>query len=271
MIASSVLQDLRHALRALVKEPGYAATAILTLALGIGFSTATFSVVNAVLLRPQGPGDWREVVGVVGDVKQYNLTDRAPAQVYEPYLQYPYFTAFSIVVRSAGEDATAVVPDIRRLVQQMDAEVALSRVQRLDRVVSGSIWPQRFSAALIVLFGAAALLLAAVGIYSVIAYTVGLRAREFAIRVAHGASRADILRLVLTGAGSLAAVGVLGGLAASWLLRRTLENLLFGVTPEDRVTYALVGGILIAVALAASALPALRATRVDPAAVLRGD
>lgn len=108
--------------------------------------------------------------------------------------------------------------------------------------MSGSTWPQRFSAALIVLFGAAAVLLAAVGIYSAIAYSVGLRGREFA-----------------------------GGLAASWLLRRTLENLLFGVTPEDVPTHGLVETLLIVVALAASAVPALRATRTDPAAILRGD
>jgi putative ABC transport system permease protein len=218
----------------------------------------------------QGPSDWREIVGVVGDVKQYGLGDRSSAQVYEPYLQHPYFSGFSLVIRTAGDDPTTVIPGIRNIVRSLDSEVPLSRVRRLDDIVSRSISPQRFSAVLIVLFGAAALLLAAIGVYGVMAYTVGLRSREFAIRIAHGAARRDILRLVLTGAATLTGIGVAVGLVAAWLLRRTIESLLFGVTPEDRLTYALVGLLLASVAMIASAVPAFRATRVDPMAALRG-
>ena len=124
---------------------------------------------------------------------------------------------------------------------------------------------------LIGLFSAAALLLAAVGIYSVMAYTVGLRTQEFAIRIAHGARRSDIMRLVLRGAFVMSAGGIAGGLIAAWLMRRFVDSLLFGVTAADTATYAGVAVVLAAAALAASAIPALRATRVDPLTALRAE
>ena len=144
-------------------------------------------------------------------------------------------------------------------------------MRTLDDIVSSSIRPQRFSATLIVVFSAAALLLAAIGVYGVMAYTVGSRTQEFAIRIAHGAGRGDILKLVLGGAASMAGLGVAAGLVAAWFLRQIIEKLLYGVSAEDWTTYVTVAVILTAVALAASALPALRATRVDPMVALRGD
>jgi putative ABC transport system permease protein len=103
------------------------------------------------------------------------------------------------------------------------------------------------------------------------AHTVGSRTQEFAIRIAHGANRTDILKLVLGGAASMAGLGVLGGLVAAWFLRQVIEKLLFGVSPADSTTYVLVAAVLTAAALAASAIPALRATRVDPMVALRGE
>ena len=219
----------------------------------------------------QGDSEWREIIGVVGDVKQYGLGERSSAQVYEPYPQHPYFAGYSIVIRTSIEDPTSIVGDVRSVVRSLDAEVPLARVRTLDDIVSSSIRPQRFSATLIVLFSVAALLLAAIGVYGVMAYTVGSRTQEFAIRIAHGASRADILKLVLGGAASMAGLGVVGGLVAAWFLRRVIENLLFGVSPADSATYVTVAAVLTAVALAASAIPALRATRVDPMVALRGE
>ncbi|HSC26905.1 MAG TPA: ABC transporter permease [Vicinamibacterales bacterium] len=213
---------------------------------------------------------WKAIVGVVGDVKQYGLAERTSAQVYEPYLQHPYFSGYSIVVRTASDDPASVVPDLRGIVRSLDPDLPLSRTRALEEIVGASIGPQRFSAALIALFGSAALLLAAVGVYGVMAYTVGLRTQEFAIRVVHGASRTDILRLVLSGAASLSVVGVASGLAAAWILRQTLGNLLFGVAADDVPTYAGVAALLTIVALAAGAVPAMRAMRVEPMAVLRG-
>ncbi len=219
----------------------------------------------------QGGDDWREIVGVVGDVKQNGLSDRTRAQVYESWLQHPYFAGFNLVVRSTTDDPTVVVPGIRAILKSMDPELPLARVRTLEALVGATVRPQRFSTTLIGVFGAAALLLAGVGVYSVMAYTVGLRRQEFAIRVAHGASSSDILRLVLRGAATMAVAGVSGGLLAAWLLRRALDNLLFGITAEDATTYVGVAAILTVVALVASAIPALRATRVSPVAALRGE
>ena len=219
----------------------------------------------------QGDSEWREIVGIVGDVKQYGLGERDSAQVYESYSQHPYFSGFSIVVRTGVEDPASVLPDLRSVVRTLDAEVPLARVRTLDDIVSSSIRPQRFSTALIVLFSGAALLLAAIGVYGVMAYTVGSRTQEFAIRIAHGASRVDILKLVLGGAASMAGFGVAAGLVAAWFLRQVIEKLLYGVSPGDSTTYVTVAVILTGVAMAASALPALRATRVDPMVALRGE
>jgi putative ABC transport system permease protein len=171
-------------------------------------------------------------------------------------------------VRSAA-DAAALVPTIRAIVKNMDAEIPLSSVRTLDDLVSTSIRSQRFSATLITVFSVAALLLAALGVYGVVAYTVGLRTQEFAIRLAHGARRSHILALVLRGALTMSAIGVGVGIAGAYVLRGTLETLLFGITPGDLITYLTVGLVLTLVAVVASVLPAWRATRVDPVAALR--
>jgi len=220
---------------------------------------------------PQGGGDWREIVGVVGDVKQRRLEERDAAQVYESYLQHPNFASFSLVVRTRDDDPAAVAPELRAILRTIDPDLPLARVQTLQSVVDATVRPQRFSTTLIGLFSGAALLLAAVGIYSVMAYTVGLRTQEFAIRIAHGARRSDILRLVLRGALTMSAGGIGGGLAAAWLMRRFVDALLFGITAADGATYVGVAVVLGAAALAASAIPALRATRVDPLTALRAE
>jgi putative ABC transport system permease protein len=217
----------------------------------------------------QGNDDWRQIVGIVGDVKQYGLSERTPNQVYEPYLQHPYFSGFSLVVRTTVPDPGAVVPELRGILKTLDRELPLGRVRTLDEVVGATIRPQRFSTVLIGIFSASALLLAAIGIYGVVSYTVGLRTQEFAIRVAHGATRRDILALVLRGAAWMAGIGVLGGYLVAWLMRRSVEGLLFGVDPGDWPTYVAVAAILATVSLLASVVPALRATRVDPMTALR--
>jgi putative ABC transport system permease protein len=218
----------------------------------------------------QGPDDWREIVGIVGNVQQYGLNERPTAQVYEPYQQHPYFSGFTVVVRTTATDATAVVPPLRGIVRSLDARVPLWRVRTLDDIVEASIRSQRFSATLIAMFSAAALLLAAIGVYGVVSYTVGLRAQEFAIRVAHGAGRSHILGMVLRSALSMAVIGVLGGLVLAYLLRGVLERLLFGIAPDDGMTYVTVALMLTAVSVLASVIPALRATHVDPVSALRG-
>jgi len=219
----------------------------------------------------QGDNAWREIVGVVGNVKQDGLDERPRAQVYESYLQHPYFAAFSVIVRTHADDPTAVVPEVRSVLRRLDPELPLGRVRALEQVVAATVRGQRFSTTLIATFGAAALLLAAVGVYGVTAYTVGLRRQEFAIRVVHGAQRRDILRLVLHGSAATALAGIGIGVAAAWLLRGLVEGLLFNVSGADASTYIAVACVLGGAAMIASAIPALRATRVDPAEALRGE
>jgi putative ABC transport system permease protein len=217
----------------------------------------------------QGDGSWREIVGVVGNTKQHSLGDQPRAQVYEPYLQHRYFSSFSLVVRTSVGDPIAIVPQVRAVLRSMDPELPLAPARTLEEIVDTTVRPQRFSTTLIGTFGGAALLLSAVGLYGVIAYTVGLRRQEFAIRIAHGASRRDILSLVLRGAAAMACAGVGIGLVAAWLLRGALTSLLFNVSAGDPATYATVAAVLMVTTLTASAVPALRATRVDPVDALR--
>jgi putative ABC transport system permease protein len=221
----------------------------------------------------QGPDSnaWREIVGVAGNVRQYGLGERMSMQVYEPWLQHPYFSGFTLVVRTPATDPAAVVPDLRGIVRSLDAELPVSRVLTLQEIVDGSIGPQRFSTVLIGIFGGAALLLAGIGLYGVLAYTVGQRRQEIAIRIAHGASRGDILRMVVGDGLVLSIVGIAAGLAAAFLLRTVIAGLLFGTSPLDPVAYGLVAVILMLVTTAASAIPAYRAAGVDPIGALRGD
>lgn len=219
----------------------------------------------------QGNNDWREIVGIVGNVKQTGLDEKPRAQVYESYLQHPYFSAFSLVVRTRSNEPTSVVPQLRGILRSMDPELPLARVRTLEELVAGTVRAQRFSTTLIGAFGASALLLAAVGLYGVIAYTVGLRRQEFAIRIAHGARRADILRLVLRGAAGMSLAGIAIGSIGAWQLRGALETMLFNVSGADAATYVVVAVVLGGTALTASAVPALRATRVDPLEALRGE
>jgi putative ABC transport system permease protein len=219
----------------------------------------------------QGDSAWREIVGVVGNVKQQGLDEKPRAQVYEPYLQHPYFATFSLVIRTQGADPAAVVPQVRSVLRSIAPDLPLADVRTLEEIVAATTASQRFSTALIAGFGVAALILATVGVYGVIAYTVGLRRHEFAIRVAHGAGPGDLLRLVLRGAIGMSLTGILVGAAGAWILRGVIEGLLFEVSSADPLTYAGVSVLLATAAMAASAVPAFRATRVDPAEALRGE
>jgi putative ABC transport system permease protein len=218
----------------------------------------------------QGDDEWREIVGVAGNVKHAGLDERPRASVYEGYSQHPYFSAFSLVVRTTSDDPAAIVPGVRAVLRGLDREIPLARVRTLEGLVDATTRDKKFSTALIAVFGAAALLLASVGVYGVMAYTVGLRRQEFAIRVVHGAQRKDILRLVLQGSAVTALAGIAIGTVAVRLVGGMLQGLLFNISAADLPTYVCGALILGGSAMAASALPALRATRADPASALRG-
>jgi len=219
-----------------------------------------------------------EIVGVVGHVKQWGLdSDDAESvrmQVYIPCMQMP--DAFvrmtpsgSGVIVRARNASTGLLGSMRRVSQQMSSEQVIFGAQTLGSVIADSLADRRFSMILLGVFAALALVLASIGIYGVISYVVGLRSHEIGIRMALGARRPDILRLILAGAGRLAAIGVAIGLALALSLTRLMANLLYGVGPRDPLTFIAVPAVLISVALLASYLPARRATRVNPIEALR--
>jgi predicted permease len=215
-----------------------------------------------------------EIIGVVGHVKQWSLdasNDRESlqAQLYEPLRQLPgSFLSMSVLVRTEGA-APAMWDAIRRVVQSQNSQNVIFGRQTMNEVMASTLAAQRFSMILLDAFAAAALLLASIGIYGVISYTVGQRTHELGIRLAVGAQRRDVLRLVLTHGMKMALGGIALGLLAALGLTRLLEEMLYGVSATDPLTFTIIALLLAAVALAACFMPAWRATKVDPLLALR--
>jgi putative ABC transport system permease protein len=214
-----------------------------------------------------GPERFREIVGIVGDVKQYGLAQPTTMQTYEPYLQTP-FSGMTLVVRADGNPA-ALSGAIRSEVLAIDKEQPVSRIRPLEQVVSESVAKQRFLMLLLGIFASVALVLAAVGLYGVMSYSVNQRTHEIGIRAALGAQRKDVLKLVVGQGMALALTGAAIGLAASFALTRLMASLLFGVSATDPLTFAGIALLLTIVALLACYLPARRAMKVDPMIALR--
>jgi predicted permease len=216
-----------------------------------------------------GFGTWREIVGVVGDVKHYGLDSQTTVQIYEPYLQVTY-PSMNLTVRTTG-DPREIAAAIRSQVAAMDKDQPVANIRTMDRIVSDSVGRQRFAALLLALFAGVALILAAVGIYGVMSYYVEQRTHEIGIRMALGAERRDLLKLVVGKGMLLALIGVMIGLAAAFALTRLMSNLLFDVSATDKVTFAATAVLLTSVALLACWIPARRATKVDPIVALRSE
>jgi putative ABC transport system permease protein len=216
---------------------------------------------------------FREIVGVVADAKLARLDAKADPAIYVPHAQNTWPHALrtsSIVVRTSGEPHSLSAA-VRGELRAIDPSLAVTQVRTMEEIVGESLAPRRFSAALLAVFAALAGALAAVGIYGVMAYSVAERRHEIGIRMALGARRSEILRMVLAGGGRLAAVGVVIGLAGAAALTRLMAGLLYGVGASDPPTFALAALVLAGVALAACLVPARRATKVDPMVALRSE
>jgi putative ABC transport system permease protein len=211
----------------------------------------------------------REIVGVVSDVRYFGVGDKIRPLVYVPHGQNTWST-MSIMVRS-DRGAANMMASIRRYVASLDPALAVADVSTMNQAHSASMARPRFNALLLAGFAALALLLASLGIYGVLAYGVAQRAREIGVRMALGARARDVIRLVLGEAAWLVGLGVLLGLAGAYLGTRALQELLYEIDARDPITFAVVVGVLVLVAVAASYLPMRRATRVAPNVALQGE
>jgi len=211
----------------------------------------------------------KTIVGIVGDVKFGGLDLTAPPEIYMPYAQHPV-DGLTIAVRAKGEPASSV-PTARATLAALDPELPLADIRSMTDLVGQSIAGRRFTMLLLASFAAVAVLLAAIGVYGVLAYVVSQRTQEIGVRLAIGAAPADVVRLFLREGAMLAVVGLAAGLAGAAAAARTLTTLLFGVTTTDPITFGGVAATLALVALLASYVPARRAARVDPMTALRTD
>jgi len=214
-----------------------------------------------------GDDFFHEVVGVAANAKYVTLGEDPQPCVHLPLAQN-YSDVVTVYIR-AESDPAAALGAARREVRAADPEIALTNTWTVGEVIGQSLWASRMAAWLLAVLGALALTLAAVGLYGVMAQWVSERHREMGIRLALGARRSDVMRLILSQGLALVGIGIALGLFVSSALSRAASNLLYGISPTDPLTYAYVSGLLVAVALLASSFPAYRAGRVDPLAALR--
>jgi putative ABC transport system permease protein len=217
---------------------------------------------------------WMQIVGVAKHVKHYGPAEDGRVEIYRPYFQIPqtpearYGRSMVLAVRMTT-DSASMTTALRNAVFEIDKDQPVSNVQMMTEVVDASVAPQKFATWLLGMFATAALLLAAIGIYGVMAYSVTSRTHEIGVRMALGAQRRDVLRMVVTQGMKLALIGVGAGLVGSFAVTRVMSSLLYGVTATDPLTFAVVTVLLTGVALLACLIPARKATRVDPMIALR--
>lgn len=274
---------------------GYFATMGISLRRGRAFSASdterapAVAIINDTLARQYFPNEdplgkriqhgfdgspWYTIVGIIGNVKHAGLDAPTFAEMYYPYQQVPpalmsfVENTMTIVVR-ARTDPAAMARAVSRELQAMDPEEAVFRVITMQQLIDGSVNQPRFRMFLLGVFAAVALALAGTGLYGVVSYSVSQRSNEMGIRAALGAQKSDLLKLVLGEGTRLALIGIAIGLAFSFVLVRSLQKMLYGVTAHDPATFIAIPALLLAIAVAASYIPARRATRTDPNVVLR--
>ena len=218
--------------------------------------------------KPKSPDEWITIVGMVKDVRQFELNADPKPQMYLSYAQAGFFDPNDLVV-STNVEPLSLASTVRKAVWEVDKDQPVSDIRTMEDILSESIARQRFSMLLLGIFAALALVLAAVGIYGVMSYSVAQRTREIGLRMALGAKASDVLKLVVGQGLKLVLIGVVFGLVAAFILTRVMSSLLFGVTATDPITFITISLVLISVAVLASYIPARRATKVDPMIALR--
>jgi putative ABC transport system permease protein len=270
--------------------PGYFGAMGIAIQNGRGLSETDVSnspavgVVSATLARTFWPNEsaighyllyeWNgmervRIVGVAADVHHAGPDQAAYMEIYRPLAQFPY-SAMTLVVRGSGDPAAYASP-LRAAIKSVDAQVAVADVRTMNDLASRSLARTRLSTTLFSLFGALGLLLATVGIYGVMSYTMQQRRHEIGVRMALGARAGDVVRMAVQRGAQLVLLGIVIGTVGSLAGAHLMEKLLFGVTPGDRLTFAVITVVLGGAALLAAYVPARRATRIDPVTVLRGE
>jgi putative ABC transport system permease protein len=215
-------------------------------------------------------GKPRSIVGVVGDSHDLGLDEPTPPMLFVPHAQLAT-DRMTLMVRAAGGRPGALQQPVQAALAEVDRGQPPDWITPFEERIAGALAPRRFPLQLLGVFAALALVLSALGIYGVTAYGVTQRTREIGVRIAIGAQRRDVLRMVMVGAVKLAALGVAVGLCGALVFARLLASQLYGVGARDPLTYAAMSALLAGVALVASWLPARRATRVDPMIALRAE
>ena len=222
-------------------------------------------------VRVWGNSDWLTVVGVVADIHQRSLAQGVQPLIYAPFQQdrsgFIRFVSFVVRTPTPASVAESVRSEIRRAAPDLPIE----STRTMDEAVAASVASPRFRMWLLTVFAASATLIATCGLYGLMAYAVTERRREIGVRMALGAGRQDVLRLVLTRALRIVSLGVIAGIAGAFAVTRVLQSFLFGVTPTDPIVFTAVTLLLIAVGLMAAWLPARRVTRIDPCVALRAE
>jgi len=279
----NLLQDLRYGLRVLARNPGFTAVAVVTLALGIGANTAIFSVLNAALLRPLPFRDPSSLIALhegIPGMGYPKMGFSAPdfAIFVREQRSFSTLGAFRdehVDLSGQGEPERVTAARVSAsLFPMIEAKPMLGRTfapeeDAMTQAISSSVAGAQFNTILVGTFAGLALFLAAIGVYGVLAYTVARRTHEIGIRMALGAKRADVLRLVVRQGLRLTLIGVAIGVVVALALTRFLASLLYGVKPTDPLTFVLVSVALTVTAVLACYIPARRATMVDPMVALR--
>jgi len=213
-------------------------------------------------------GELHEIVGVVGDARQWGLDRQASAEIYFSFAQLSLGQEATLVIRPEG-DPTGLTGAVRSAIGEVAHEAPITKIRPMKQVLEESMASSRFNMILMTIFAGVALMMASIGLYGVISYSVSQRTHEIGIRMALGASRPSVLSLVLRNGMTLAVIGVALGVAVALGLTRLMASMLYGVSPTDPLTFIVISLILTGVALVACFVPAHRATRVDPMIALR--